>query len=248
MKSQISSASENKRHPLRVATAGDGPASSSSYMAFPEKLVFLAAPDQGACPEAGYRVAGAGCGAAYGGSDRLTPSNAYDHGKPDRRPIAGPRPMPLSPGEKAVVIGHDWARPSALEPGRLARRHVSARWPACPCPISRRKRKVRVHRRRGARFFNDPGPCSSTSSISRTKGRRGQAGSRPGRDNPQVLLAISRRCAGGRQHGDRTRAWRHAAASACRASPMPLPWLSPRMSPIMTPSSASPAFSRPLNR
>ncbi|WP_439620530.1 alpha/beta fold hydrolase [Hyphomonas sp.] len=99
---------------LRVATAGDGPlvilvhGFPESWYSWRHQIKALSA--------AGYRVAAPDV-RGYGGSDRPHPVEAYDM-ESLTSDIAG-LAHALSPGEKAVVVGHDWGSPIAWNTARL---------------------------------------------------------------------------------------------------------------------------------
>lgn len=99
---------------LRVAMAGDGPlvilvhGFPESWYSWRHQIKALSA--------AGYRVAAPDV-RGYGGSDRPHPVEAYDM-ESLTGDIAGLADA-LSPGEKAVVVGHDWGSPIAWNTARL---------------------------------------------------------------------------------------------------------------------------------
>ncbi|MFH1518777.1 MAG: alpha/beta hydrolase [Pseudomonadota bacterium] len=99
---------------LRVATAGDGPLVILVH-GFPESWYSWRHQIK-ALSEAGYRVAAPDV-RGYGGSDRPHPVEAYDM-ESLTGDIAG-LAHALSPGEKAVVVGHDWGSPIAWNTARL---------------------------------------------------------------------------------------------------------------------------------
>jgi pimeloyl-ACP methyl ester carboxylesterase len=99
---------------LRVATAGDGPLVIFVH-GFPEGWYSWRHQIK-ALSVAGYRVAAPDV-RGYGGSDRPHPVEAYDM-ESLTGDIAG-LAHALSPGEKAVVIGHDWGSPIAWNTARL---------------------------------------------------------------------------------------------------------------------------------
>lgn len=99
---------------LRVATAGDGPLVVLVH-GFPESWYSWRHQIK-AFSEAGYRVAAPDV-RGYGGSDKPEPIEAYDM-ESLTGDIAGLAEA-LSPGEKAVVVGHDWGAPIAWNTARL---------------------------------------------------------------------------------------------------------------------------------
>lgn len=99
---------------LRVATAGDGPLVVLVH-GFPESWYSWRHQIK-ALSEAGYRVAAPDV-RGYGGSDRPEAIEAYDL-ESLTGDIAGIAEA-LSPGEKAVVVGHDWGAPIAWNTARL---------------------------------------------------------------------------------------------------------------------------------
>ena len=99
---------------LRVATAGDGPLVVLVH-GFPESWYSWRHQIK-ALSEAGYRVAAPDV-RGYGESDRPEPIEAYDL-ESLTGDIAGLAEA-LSPGEKAVVVGHDWGAPIAWNTARL---------------------------------------------------------------------------------------------------------------------------------
>jgi len=99
---------------LRVATAGDGPLVILVH-GFPESWYSWRHQIK-ALSESGYRVAAPDV-RGYGGSDRPHAVEAYDM-ESLTGDIAG-LAHALSPGEKAVVIGHDWGSPIAWNTARL---------------------------------------------------------------------------------------------------------------------------------
>jgi pimeloyl-ACP methyl ester carboxylesterase len=99
---------------LRVAMAGEGPLVILVH-GFPESWYSWRHQIK-ALSEAGYRVAAPDV-RGYGGSDRPHPVEAYDM-ESLTGDIAG-LAHALSPGEKAVVVGHDWGSPIAWNTARL---------------------------------------------------------------------------------------------------------------------------------
>ncbi len=99
---------------LRVAMAGDGPLVLFVH-GFPESW-YSWRHQIAALSKAGYRVAAPDV-RGYGGSDRPYPVEAYDL-ESLTSDMAGLAEA-LSPGEKAVVIGHDWGAPIAWNTARL---------------------------------------------------------------------------------------------------------------------------------
>ncbi|WP_341197545.1 alpha/beta hydrolase [Hyphomonas chukchiensis] len=99
---------------IRVAVAGDGPLVVLVH-GFPESWYSWRHQIK-ALSEAGYRVAALDV-RGYGGSDRPQPVEAYDMESltGDAAGVA----KALSPGEKAVVVGHDWGAPIAWNTARL---------------------------------------------------------------------------------------------------------------------------------
>jgi pimeloyl-ACP methyl ester carboxylesterase len=97
-----------------VATAGDGPLVVLVH-GFPESWYSWRHQIK-ALSEAGYRVAAPDV-RGYGESDRPEPVEAYDL-ESLTGDIAGLAEA-LSPGEKAVVVGHDWGAPIAWNTARL---------------------------------------------------------------------------------------------------------------------------------
>lgn len=99
---------------LRVAVAGEGPlvvlvhGFPESWYSWRHQIRALSA--------AGYRVAAPDV-RGYGGSDRPDPIEAYDM-QNMTADIAGLAEA-LSPGERAVVVGHDWGAPIAWNTARL---------------------------------------------------------------------------------------------------------------------------------
>ncbi|MBR9808851.1 MAG: alpha/beta hydrolase [Alphaproteobacteria bacterium] len=99
---------------LRVATAGEGPLVILVH-GFPESWYSWRHQIK-ALSEAGYRVAAPDV-RGYGGSDRPHTVEAYDM-ESLTGDIAGLAEA-LSPGEQAVVVGHDWGAPLAWNTARL---------------------------------------------------------------------------------------------------------------------------------
>ncbi|MEZ6010761.1 MAG: alpha/beta hydrolase [Hyphomonas sp.] len=99
---------------LRVATAGDGPLVVLVH-GFPESWYSWRHQIK-ALSEAGYRVAAPDV-RGYGESERPEAIDAYDL-ESLTGDIAGVAEA-LSPGEKAVVVGHDWGAPIAWNTARL---------------------------------------------------------------------------------------------------------------------------------
>ncbi|KCZ60090.1 alpha/beta fold hydrolase [Hyphomonas chukchiensis] len=99
---------------IRVAVAGDGPLVVLVH-GFPESWYSWRHQIK-ALSEAGYRVAALDV-RGYGGSDRPQPVEAYDM-ESLTGDVAGVAKA-LSPGEKAVVVGHDWGAPIAWNTARL---------------------------------------------------------------------------------------------------------------------------------
>jgi len=130
------------------------------------------------------------------------------------------------------------ARAHRLEHGPAAA-DTFARWPACPCPISRRTRSCFIDAVRAfftdrglffyQVYFQDEGPPEAELEADRPE------------TDPQVLLCHLRRCAGRHMAGP-TRSMATRLLHRLRSRPCPCPRCQARMSPIMTPSSASPAF------
>ncbi|RAN36288.1 alpha/beta fold hydrolase [Hyphomonas pacifica] len=101
---------------LRVATAGEGPLVILVH-GFPESWYSWRHQIK-ALSEAGYRVAAPDV-RGYGGSDRPYAVEDYDM-ENLTGDIAGLAEA-LSPGEQAVVVGHDWGAPLAWNTARLHR-------------------------------------------------------------------------------------------------------------------------------
>tara|TARA_R110002020_G_scaffold263353_4_gene477956 strand:- start:19934 stop:20902 length:969 start_codon:yes stop_codon:yes gene_type:complete len=99
---------------IRVAVAGEGPLVVLVH-GFPESWYSWRHQIK-ALSEAGYRVAALDV-RGYGGSDRPQAVEAYDM-ESLTGDVAGVAKA-LSPGEKAVVVGHDWGSPIAWNTARL---------------------------------------------------------------------------------------------------------------------------------
>ncbi len=99
---------------LRVAIAGDGPLVLFVH-GFPESW-YSWRHQMSALSAAGYRVAAPDV-RGYGGSDAPWPVEAYDMASltGDMAALA----ETLSPGEPAVIVGHDWGAPIAWNSARL---------------------------------------------------------------------------------------------------------------------------------
>jgi len=99
---------------IRVAVAGEGPLVVLVH-GFPESWYSWRHQIE-ALSKAGYRVAALDV-RGYGGSDRPHAVEAYDM-ESLTGDVAGVAKA-LSPGEKAVVVGHDWGSPIAWNTARL---------------------------------------------------------------------------------------------------------------------------------